>query len=54
MTDHAAPTDDGDVDAFIRCLTELAHRDDGPPQAKAEGAATAAGDPVNAEGSAAA
>lgn len=39
MTDHAAPTDDRDVDAFIRRLSELAHRDDALPPAEAEDAA---------------
>lgn len=40
MTKHSAPTDDCDIEGFIRVLTELANRDDGVPDAKAEGAAT--------------
>jgi len=44
MTDHAAPTDDRDVDAFIRRLSELAHRDDARSPAEDEDAATAGED----------
>ena len=51
MTNHSAPTDDCDIEAFIRALTKLANRDDAAPEREAEGAATVAEDAPAAAGS---